>query len=169
MAPLPPSFVEEGRPVFRLTLIGLALVSVLGCGHETSPRLVQSLPALTAADAELEFREYDSIIVQSWAGLHQGFDADTHLTFYPDGRVDVEYSGYDVERVSGKWTVSDGTIELEAPLADLTQMPGADDWPPMQLRHGGGKLYLYPTRDTETLKYSGDTAWPLGELAAVQR
>ncbi|MEX0793006.1 MAG: hypothetical protein WD045_07690 [Pirellulaceae bacterium] len=155
--------------MFRLNMIGLAFVFVLGCGHKTSPSLVQSLPTMTAADAELELRERDSIIFQSWAGLHQGFDADTHLTFYPDGRVEIEYSGYDVERVSGRWMVSDDTIQLEAPLADLTQMPGADDWPPMQLRCGGGKLYLYPTRDTEALKYSDDTAWPLGELSLPQR
>ncbi len=155
--------------MLRLNVIGFAFVFVLGCGHKTSPNLVQSLPSMTAADAELELRERDSIIFQSWAGLHQGFDADTHLTFYPDGRIDIEHSGYDVERVSGKWIVSDGTIELDAPLAELAQMPGADDWPPMQLRRGGSKLYLYPTRDTKALKYSNDTAWPLGELSAAQR
>ena len=150
--------------MIRFSLLLMTFAILIGCDNTRNPRLVQSLPQMHAADITSELNDRDSILFQSWAGLHQGFDTDTHLTLFKDGNVEIKYSGYGVQQVAGTWSLDGDRIVLDAPISTLAEMPGADNWPPMQLLQGGGRLFLSPTRKTEALRYGDDDAWPLGEI-----
>lgn len=127
------------------------------------------LPPMVPADLNAELQENQSLVFQSWAGLRQGSDMDTYVTLHRDKRVDVEYAGYGLESVSGNWKSSDAGIEISAPLSNLVEMPGAADWPPMHLKRGDGKLYLFPARDTDALRYASESAWPLRQIDVAGR
>ncbi|WDQ15442.1 hypothetical protein [Rhodopirellula sp. P2] len=150
--------------MIRFSLLSLTFAILIGCDDSRSSRLVQSLPQMHAANITSELKDRDSIMFQSWAGLHQGFDSDTHVTLYKGGKADITYSGYGVQQVVGTWGLNGDEIVLDAPISTLGEMPGAADWPPMQLFQGGGRLFLSPTRKTDALRYGDDDAWPLGEL-----
>lgn len=149
----------------RITLLLTAVTVVLGCSSSTDEP-IQFGPKLSetvAIDVDSAMTEFP-IEFLSWGGEWQGTDMDTELTLNADGTARLSYFGYAADHVDATWTASGDELTLNADLDQLA-MPGGHDWPTLQLRQANGRLYLFPTRETECLEYgNGSTGWPLGEV-----
>lgn len=116
----------------------------------------------TPVDVELAITEFP-ILFQSWGGEWQGSDVDTELTLNADGTALLSHFGTGDDHVDATWEANGDELMVFADFEKLVEMPGAGNWPKLQLRQANGRLYLFPTRETECLQYGQGTGWPLGE------
>ncbi len=114
-------------------------------------------------DAEIALRDR-TLVFRSWSGVWQGTDLDTELILNPDGTASLTYFGYGKDQVDATWLTNGDQLVITAPFDELG-MPGAKDWPTLQVREMEGQLFLFPVRETQALQYEHDSAWPLGEVA----
>lgn len=120
----------------------------------------------TPVDVEAAITEFP-ILFQSWGGKWQGTDVDTELTLHADGRALLSHFGTGDDHVDATWEAHGDELMLFADFERLIEMPGAAGWPKLQLRQANGRLYLFPTRETECLVYGQGSAWPLGDVELV--
>ena len=117
----------------------------------------------TAVDVQSAITEFP-ILFQSWGGEWQGTDIDTELTLNADGTALLSHFGTGDDHVDATWEAHGDELMLFADFDKLVEMPGAGDWPNLQLRQANGRLYLFPTGETECLQYGQGTGWPLGNV-----
>ena len=138
-----------------------AMLAAAGCKRSVVP---QPLP-LESVEASALIRD-TPIVFLSWDGKWMGTDIDTELTLNPDGTATVSYYGYAHNKIAATWKIDGDQLLISAPFTQLIEMPGAKDWPPLTVKKRNHKLVLVPTRQTEALKYSGVSGWPLAEIDA---
>jgi hypothetical protein len=151
---------------FALLLAGAAFAS--GCGSSDSPsespkHRGTDRADTTPVDVESAIAEFP-IVFQSWGGKWQGTDTDTELTLHADGTALLSHFGTGDDHIDATWEAQGDELMVFADFDKLVEMPGAVDWPKLQLREGNGRLFLFPSRETECLEYEQGSGWPLGEV-----
>ncbi len=144
----------------------ILVVAIIGCRPSSDvARHTPSRSELAAVDARTILGKSE-ISFMSWGGEWQGSDTDTVLTFLPDGTVQVAHFGSGVDTVTGRYETDGDEITIEAAWEKLVEMPGAEDFPSLVLRRDADTLYLFPSRETESLQYGDHSAWPLKQTTS---
>jgi hypothetical protein len=165
-------FARIPRPqeasLMRIAILLATVASTLGCnssdppgdsGKQHGPDVADTIPI----DVELAEAEFP-IVFHSWGGEWQGTEIDTELTLNADGTALLSHFGTGDDHVDATWSAKGNELMLYADFDKLVEMPGAVDWPKLQLRQADDRLYLFPTRESECLQYGQGTGWPLGEV-----
>jgi hypothetical protein len=152
----------------RVAVLLVSFALTAGCNSSTPPsgnddRYGPDRAGTTPVDVDSAITEFP-ILFQSWGGEWQGTDVDTELTLNADGTAQLSHFGTGDDHADATWEARGDELMVFGDFDNLVEMPGSDDWPKLQLRQANGRLYLFPTRETDCLQYEQGTGWPLGEF-----
>jgi hypothetical protein len=157
------TFAQEMKRLLFPLLIGIC-----GCTKQTSKDVAESRGCLRIEDVRSQMMQAEGWVTTftSRAGVYEGMDSDTILSFLDGGRVSMIECGIAPVTYEGTFTVAgDGEISLHLP-----DYP--EDWPKMKLRTVEGKILLFRSDEATGLEFGGrggavetpdmNPFWPFG-------